>query len=163
LLVLTLFGMLCIALVHAHLCVYVLNERIADLSRVNGMQTAQVKRLLEHNNMTLNDTSKMNVLAFMCFLDDTNRHDYIEGEYVCRHFAWDMIANATLFGMRCGYVAVYFDDGTSHALVSFNTTRDGIVFADPQHDCFVNIEQGLEYSDGDYITDYEIIWNDDFS
>lgn len=140
----------------------VCDERTA-FRRLNNIHSKQLSRILEKYNHTLNDTSRMNVLAFMVFQDDTDKHEYIPGVYVCRHFVYDFIANATAAGLRCGYVIVKFEDGNNHAVVAFNTTRYGIVFADIQYDTFVDVEIGTKYYDeGARVTGYEIIWNDEF-
>jgi hypothetical protein len=65
--------------------------------------------------------------------DRTDSNPYIEGEYVCTHFARDVNNNAEDEGIRCAFVAISFPR-SAHAIVAFDTTDQGLVYFDPQAD-----------------------------
>lgn len=112
--------------------------------------------------------------------DRTDRHAYIDNEYVCADFAEDVQHNAELAGWNCGFVMVDFvNDDAGHMCNVFNTTDRGLVFIDctnsgtgpNSRDCRVNIEQGSEYIpnflfDGDAwhcrsmgtVRSYDVFW-----
>ncbi len=62
--------------------------------------------------------------------DKTDTHEYLEDEYVCSHFAADVNNNAEKQGIRCALVDVRFS-GSSHAIIAFDTTDEGLVYFDP--------------------------------
>lgn len=158
----TMIAVLTVVIIYAQLAIVAVYDENYTLRRMDNIHSRQLNRLFEENNRTLNDTSRMNILAFMVFQDNTDKHEYIPDVYVCRHFAYDFVANATVAGLRCGYVTLRFENGGSHAVVAFNTTRYGTVFIEPQDDYFVDVKIGIEYYKGTVITDYDIVWNDDF-
>ena len=89
--------------------------------------------------------------------DGTDQNEYLEDEYVCRHFATDVCNNAEEEGIRCAYVYVGFPEG-SHGIVAFNTTDMGLVYIEPQTDDIMNLEVGQPYwqSGGHFIPpDYD--------
>ena len=80
------------------------------------------------------------------FLDDdrTNENEYIEGEYVCSHFAADVNNNAEELGIRCAMVDIRFPD-SGHAIVAFETVDEGLVYYDPITDDRVRPVIGKRY------------------
>lgn len=76
--------------------------------------------------------------------DRTDKHPYIEGEYVCENFAVDVCNNAEARGIRCAYVSIHYPEG-GHAIVAFNTTDRGLVYIEPQTDDEMNIATGKHY------------------
>jgi hypothetical protein len=85
-------------------------------------------------------------------LDKTESHKYIEESYTCINFATDFRNNALRAGYECDYVFVYFPDSRSHVLNCFNTTDKGLVFVEPQLDCFVNLTVGRSYLNASIIS-----------
>jgi len=104
--------------------------------------------------------------------DKTDANEYVEGEYVCSHFAADVNNNAERQGIRCALVDVRFPR-SSHAIIAFDTTDEGLVYFDPITDdrvrpvigehyweC-IEPEPGYEYekpSFDDTIEDIVVIW-----
>jgi hypothetical protein len=78
------------------------------------------------NNPTFNE-----MLIFLA-IDGTDKNPYAE-EYVCHHFASDLIKNARSMGIQAGYVTLYHKP-TGHAIVAFKTTDQGLYFVEPQSD-----------------------------
>jgi hypothetical protein len=76
--------------------------------------------------------------------DKTNEREYVEGEYVCVHFAADVKANAAKEGIWAAYVDLEFP-GIGHAIVAFYTTDRGLVFIEPQLDKIANLVIGRSY------------------
>ena len=62
--------------------------------------------------------------------DQTDANEYLEGEYVCSHFAADVNNNAEQQGIRCALVDVRFSS-SGHAIIAFDTTDEGMVYFDP--------------------------------
>ena len=85
------------------------------------------------------------VLKFI-WNDKTDKNDYVENVYVCRHFSRDVVSNAYDAGYRCFYVYLGFGDG-AHAIVGFDTTDRGMVYYEPQTDDRVYPEVGKVYWD----------------
>jgi predicted transglutaminase-like cysteine proteinase len=85
--------------------------------------------------------SKDDVKAFI-LSDQTDKNEYIVGEYVCRDFALDVVKNAR----SCGFTAYPFsihqvsNTNETHAIVLFKTS-DGDVYVDvTQADNWVYID-----------------------
>ena len=76
--------------------------------------------------------------------DKTDSNEYIEGEYVCSHFAGDVNNNAESQGVRCALVDVRFP-GSGHAIIAFDTTDKGLVYFDSITDERVRPAIGEEY------------------
>jgi len=69
----------------------------------------------------------------MAFIEQdlTDRHPYIEGEYVCADFAEDVHNNAEAAGIRAGWVGIDFEgQEIGHAVNIFETTDRGTVYID---------------------------------
>jgi hypothetical protein len=76
--------------------------------------------------------------------DRTDANEYIEGEYVCSHFAADVNNNAEKQGIRCALVDVRFPD-SGHAIIAFETTDEGLVYFEPLTDDRVRPVIGKRY------------------
>ena len=76
--------------------------------------------------------------------DRTDANEYIEGEYVCSHFAADINNNAEKQGIRCALVDVRFPD-SGHAIIAFETTDEGLVYFEPLTDDRVRPVIGKRY------------------
>jgi hypothetical protein len=76
--------------------------------------------------------------------DRTDANEYIEGEYVCSHFAADVNNNAEKQGIRCALVDVRFPD-SGHAIIAFETTDEGLVYFEPLTDDRVRLVIGKRY------------------
>lgn len=139
-----------------------MNEERQDFETVSNIYSRQLNKIFEKYNHTIRNPSYIEVWAFMHYEDATDTQIYIEDEYVCRHFAYDFIANATVAGFRCGFVTVIFQDDSRHAIVVFDTERYGLIFIEPQDDSFVDIGIGLDYYGEHIIENYFIEWSDDF-
>lgn len=76
--------------------------------------------------------------------DRTDANEYVEGEYVCSHFAADVNNNAEKQGIRCALVDVRFPS-SGHAIIAFDTTDEGMVYFDPISDERVRPVVGKRY------------------
>jgi hypothetical protein len=76
--------------------------------------------------------------------DKTDKHPYIEGEYVCENFAMDVCNNAEEKGIRCAYVIIHYPD-SGHAIVAFNTIDRGLIYIESQSDELVEPVIGEHY------------------
>jgi len=87
--------------------------------------------------------------------DQTDKNQYNQS-YTCINFAKDFINNALNEGYRCGYVTIQFPK-TSHAIVCFNTSDNGLVFIEPQNDKIVTLTTEQPYL-GTMIVRFSITW-----
>jgi len=87
--------------------------------------------------------------------DQTDKNQYNQS-YTCINFANDFRYNALNEGYRCGYVAIEFGE-TSHAIVCFNTSDNGLIFIEPQSDEIVTLTTEQPYL-GEIILRFSIIW-----
>jgi len=63
--------------------------------------------------------------------DQTDQIQYSLGSFVCSNYAEEIYDNAEAHGIRAGFVAISFQDGSMpHALNAFETTDRGLVFID---------------------------------
>jgi hypothetical protein len=76
--------------------------------------------------------------------DQTDSNPYIEGKYVCTHFARDVNNNAEDQGIRCAFVDIRFPR-SAHAIVAFDTTDQELVYFDPMTDERVRPVIGKQY------------------
>ncbi len=85
--------------------------------------------------------------ALMRFLenDDTDKAEYIKGEYECAEFATNLCNRAEDKDIRCAYVSLRFPDGRGHAIVAFDTIDKGLTYIEPQYDDLVEIEIGKPF------------------
>ncbi len=133
--------------------------------RVHAVYTA-------YNNLKLPKYSE--VVNFM-IRDNTDKHPYIIGSYVCEDFARDFRDNAIAAGYyKSGIVTIYLSEnergfGNLHALVCITTSDKGIVYVEPQCDTIVSLKLYQKYNWGDpsgtvwvptsgVITKIEISW-----
>jgi hypothetical protein len=140
-----------------------IEEELADTkARLAAMETDA----LHLHNPTLKEA-----LDFLK-RDQTDANEYLEGEYVCSHFAADVNNNAEKQGIRCALVDVRFPD-SGHAIIAFDTTDEGMVFFEPITDDRVRPVIGKQYyrcvepkpgyiyetpSFNDTIVDIVVIW-----
>jgi len=100
--------------------------------------------LMAGHGYTIKDPTYKEVLRFIAD-DDTDKAEYIKGEYECTGFATDLCNRAEEKGIRCAYVSIRFPDGRGHAIVAFNTIDKGLVYVEPQYDDLVEIEVGKPF------------------
>ncbi len=126
---------------------------------------------METDALHLHNPTFEEVLEFL-ERDPTDANEYLEGEYVCSHFAADVNNNAEKQGIRCALVDVRFPD-SGHAIIAFDTTDEGMVFFEPLTDDRVRLVIGKRYyrclepkpgyiyetpSFNDTIVDIVVIW-----
>ena len=109
------------------------------------------------------------LLSVKMFLADVNiwLRQYKEGVFVCSNFSQEVVNRATERGMRCGYVAISFENSyVGHAIVAF-VTDYGLVFIEPQNGEQVDVHVGRNYNAGakgfqesNIIHSVIIKWND---
>jgi hypothetical protein len=131
-----------------------------------------------HNNETAKDVTYGELLEFL-HGDSTDQIAYTDDVYVCANYALDVHEHAENSGIRAGWCAIEFTDGSLHACNTFNTTDKGLVFIDctgsdnmelDHHDAIVDMSNGVEYCpvylfESDYectpmgiVKDYTIWW-----
>jgi hypothetical protein len=98
---------------------------------------------METDAYNLHDPTFDEALDFL-EADRTDDHEYIEDEYVCSHFAADVNNNAEREGIRCAMVDIRFSS-SSHAIIAFDTTDEGLVYFDPITDDRVRPVIGKRY------------------
>jgi len=109
-----------------------------------GIYKAQ---MYNEENRGYSDPTYIEMLQFLC-VDETDKHLYIEDEYVCSDFSTALVANASAFNMRVAYIRlVYTDHNAMHAIVAFNTTDKGLIYVEPQSDAIVDIFVGCTNQD----------------
>lgn len=116
---------------------------------------AQIEQLFEHYNHTIHDPT-LNEMTLFLECDDTDKTEYSEKNWNCINFSISLIANATLQGLRCGFVILDFDQ-ISHAVVAFHTDR-GMIYIDPQCDIAVHFEIGKTYPNYGKLKTINVIW-----
>ena len=98
--------------------------------------------------MNVRDTGIRNptyqeVMSFIA-VDQTDKNTFIMGNYTCLNFAVDVRNHALMKGIRCGLVYVVFSS-SSHAIVCFDTTDQGLIYIEPQNDAVVKPNIGQPY------------------
>ncbi len=88
-------------------------------------------------------------------LDETDSNQYNQS-YRCTNFVDDFMNNAFRVEYRCGYVTIEFAD-TTHAIVCFNTSDNGLMFIEPQSDEIVALAIGKPYLDR-MVLRFSITW-----
>ncbi len=87
------------------------------------------------NNPRAVDVSYVELVAFL-EADETDKHEWVLGEYVCVHFATDLHNNAEAAGIRACIVQTNAVEGeVSHCFNVFETTDKGLVFVDLSGSC----------------------------
>lgn len=76
--------------------------------------------------------------------DKTDRIEYNQ-TFVCTDYSAMFKTNAFNAGFRCFYVTIDFEN-YGHAIVAFNTTDQGMIYIEPQHDDIVTVKIGMSYS-----------------
>lgn len=108
------------------------------------LQTTKLKlSAMQTDAFHLHNPALEEVISFLKD-DKTNYNKYVEGEYVCSHFARDVNNNADHQGIRCAYVDLRFPD-SAHAIIAFDTIDEGLVYFDPESDERVIPVVGKEY------------------
>jgi hypothetical protein len=74
--------------------------------------------------------------------DKTDENRYVPITYDCDDFAADVKKNAYNQGIRCFLVLMEFKGGSGHAVVSFNTKDQGMIFIEPQSDEVITVKLG---------------------
>lgn len=100
--------------------------------------------LMTGHGYTITDPTYSEMMRFLKD-DDTDKVDYIKGEYECTGFATDLCNRAEENGIRCGYVSIRFPDGRGHAIVAFDAIDKGLTYIEPQYDDLVEIEIGKPF------------------
>ena len=106
----------------------------ATEARLTSMQTDA----LHLHNPTLEE-----VLGFLKE-DKTDANEYVDGEYICAHFASEVNNNAESRGIRCAYVDIRYPK-LAHAIIAFETGDEGMVYFEAISDERVRPEIGREY------------------
>ena len=84
---------------------------------------------LLHNKNAIHPTFEQ-LMEFLA-IDQTEKLQYIPGQFVCSNFAETLQHNAMKAGYKCGWVAINFKDGSpSHSCNAFNTVDKGVIFID---------------------------------
>ena len=99
--------------------------------------------LMTGHGYTIKDPTYTEMMRFLR-ADGTDKAEYIEGEYVCRHFAADLCNRAEEEGIRCAFVLIAYPDG-GHTIVAFNTLDKGLIYIEPQYDDLVRVETGKRF------------------
>jgi len=100
--------------------------------------------LMTGHGYTITDPTYSEMTRFLKD-DDTDKVEYIKGEYECTGFATDLCNRAEENGIRCGYVSIRFPDGRGHAIVAFDNIDKGLTYIEPQYDDLVEIEIGKPF------------------
>ncbi len=100
--------------------------------------------LMAGHGYTIKDPTYQEMVNFISG-DDTDKAEYITGEYECTDFATRLCNNAEEKGIRCAYVSIRFPGGSGHAIVAFNTIDKGLIYIEPQYDDLVDIVIGKPF------------------
>ena len=100
--------------------------------------------LMAGHGYTIKDPTYKEMMRFISS-DDTDKAEYIVGEYECTDFATRLCNNAEAKGIRCAYVTIRFPGGKGHAIVAFNTIDRGLTYIEPQYDDLVDILIGKPF------------------
>lgn len=117
-----------------------LDEKEGELAE---MQTSY-DGLMAGYGYTIKDPTYKEMMSFISD-DDTDKAEYITGEYECTDFATRLCNHAEEEGIRCAYVSLRFPGGKGHTIVAFNTIDKGLIYIEPQYDDLVNIEIGKPF------------------
>ncbi len=111
----------------------------------NAMQEEYQSLLDDMNNGALKNPTWAKLKRFL-ETDPTDTREYISDVFDCEGFTITLRDNAWRRGYRCGYVAIGFGEGvTGHALNVFETTDEGLIYVDAQHDSIGYVEEGEIY------------------
>jgi hypothetical protein len=119
------------------LAIGVLNRQIADLNfRQNELATKVTTLELDLAKCRLKRPTYFELQEFLR-IDQTDRKNYREGQYVCINFAADLKRNAALVGYNVSYVAVNYRGprgSGGHALNGAYLSDGSWVWIEPQSD-----------------------------
>ena len=127
----------------------VTNNELQDtkdyLSTVEAKLEATEARLasIQSDVLHLHNPTLEEVLDFLRE-DKTDANEYVEGGYICAHFASQVNNNAESRGIRCAYVDIRYPK-LAHAIIAFETVDEGMVYFDAISDERVRPEIGKEY------------------
>ena len=115
----------------------------------------------------VSDPTLLNVKMFLADVIHKINTPYDYDEHNCAHFAKEIQDTATERGIRCGYVAISFENNEiGHAIVAFETDY-GLKFFEPQsaeeEDVVIGhyyLAQAKGASENNIISRVEITWND---
>lgn len=119
-----------------------LNNQINSANNQLLNVNSEIILLQSGKRYELHDPTYSEVLSFLSG-DKTDSNNYGSG-YTCVFFSMDVNNNAEQQGIRCAYVELDFVD-SGHAIVAFETTDEGFVYFEPQHDVRANIQIGHRY------------------
>ena len=128
------------------LCIFIVSAIVV------GAATAYVTNLKGDHD--IRDPTYQEALQFIRS-DQTDKNQY-DQHYNCIYFANDFRNNALREEYKCGYVTIDFPE-TTHAIVCFNTSDNGLIFIEPQTDEIVTLTIGQQYL-GMIILQFSITW-----
>jgi len=114
-----------------------LDEKETELTELQ----VNYEGLMSGHGYTIEDPTYSEMMRFLED-DDTDKAEYVKGEYECTEFSTDLCNRAEETGIRCAYVSIRFPGGRGHAIVAFNTMDKGLIYIEPQYDDLVEIEIG---------------------
>lgn len=77
---------------------------------------------------------------------DVDRNTYVEGEYNCAEFSYDLVNEFLERDVHSCSVELIFNDDSAHGLVALNTSDKGVIYVEPQDDKIIyNLEKGDDY------------------
>lgn len=120
---------------------------------------AQIEQLFEHYNHTLHNPTYSEMVLFIK-QDQTDKKEYYSEKWNCINFSVTLIANATVQGIRCGFVMLDFDK-IPHAVVVFETVEKEMIYIDPQGDAVVQFKIGETYPEYGKLRRMTVIWTGD--
>ncbi len=104
-------------------------------------------RLFSPNTSAKSPTYE-DVISFLTN-DTTEELLYEPDIFTCGNFSHSIYKNAQVYGIKCGFTVVHFEDGTSHAINSFRTVDKGLMFTQSQggrnvggDDLIINVKPG---------------------
>lgn len=96
--------------------------------------------------------------------DNTNLVPYNDNSFTCVDYSGRVKANAELDNVRCGFMYIWREDGTAHAIVVFDTVDRGFVYVEPQFDWIIpEPKTGLVFGalvksvEGNYNSTYDYV------
>ncbi len=139
-----------------------INDKLQRQIEINENLTNEIIELYSelryfNDNLTsiVKHPSYDEMVAFLQ-LNTIDQNEYITPNYVCYHFAMDTINDAFYSGYYSAYVQIQFADGTSHAIIAFQTIDRGLVYVEPQSDSIVTVQEGIRYwVDNGYPSDHD--------
>lgn len=119
------------------------NELATMTTNYNLKNTALANAMVNISHLMGNITNLRNKIVenrtyatFRAFYlaDRTNNHSSMNGTYTNESYASDFKINATKALIRCAFVMVFRNNSTTAYINEVNTTTNGTIYLDPQHD-----------------------------